>query len=236
MELRKVLAVGAHPDDIEILCAGTMARYVGLGVEVVLCNATTGNRGGYHSSMQELGDTRDAEAREAAAVIGAAYTCLGFDDCSLVHDASTRERFTDLIRQVGPDVVFTHDPQDYHADHVATSKLVFEASFLASVPLLATTRPASERILPVFYMDTLAGLGFSPEQYVDIGGAMDTKRDMLGRHHSQVGWLRQHDGLDLLDFMETMARFRGYQAGVRYAEAFRPAHNWLRNSTERILP
>jgi N-acetylglucosamine malate deacetylase 1 len=234
---RRVLAVAAHPDDIEILCAGTMARYARAGCHVVLCNATNGNRGSATLATEDIARIRRDEAEASAAVIGAEYRCLDFPDCGL--DGSSleaRERFVDLVRSTKPDVVFTHHPNDYHADHVATGKLTFEATFMASVPLVSTQLPATDKILPVFYMDTLAGIRFEPEQYVDIGAVFELKREMLSKHKSQVEWMKVHDNLDLLDFMETMSKFRGIQSGVRYAEAFIPAHAWLREGTVRLLP
>lgn len=234
---QRVLAIGAHPDDVEILCAGTMAKYVAAGTRVVLATATNGNRGGINMMPDDLSKLRKGEAARAAHLIGAEYRCLDFDDCGLDGGSlAARMRFIDLIRETMPEVVFTHSPNDYHADHIATSKLTFEATFAASVPLVETALPAADSILPVFYMDTLAGIGFTPEQYVDVSHVFDQKREMLAQHKSQVEWMRIHDDLDLLDFMETMTKFRGYQSRVRYAEAFVPAHAWLRESAVRLLP
>jgi LmbE family N-acetylglucosaminyl deacetylase len=234
---RRVLAIGAHPDDLEILCAGTMALYAAAGSKVILCNATSGNRGSATLTMEETARLRDQEAGASAGLIGAEYVCLGFDDGELEGASlDARRRFVDLIREWKPDVVFTHHPNDYHADHVAAGKLAFEATFFAGVPLLQTEHPAGVGILPVFYMDTLAGIGFEPEQYVDISSVFATKREMLSQHQSQVTWMKDHDGLNILDFMETMSKFRGIQAGVRYAEAFQPAHAWLRERAARLLP
>jgi LmbE family N-acetylglucosaminyl deacetylase len=233
----RVLAVVAHPDDIDILCAGTMARYAKEGAEVFLCYATSGDRGSVELSMDEIRAVRDEEARRSAAVIGAEYRCLDFHDGDLIADnSSSRERFVDLFREAKPDVVFTHHPEDYHADHQATSRLVFDTSFLATVPLLKSQRPAFDRVVPIYHMDTMAGIGFEPQEYVDISGVFDLKREMLSQHKSQVTWMKEHDDLDILDFMETMSRFRGIQCGVRHAEAFMRRQVWLRNPPVRLLP
>lgn len=234
---KRVLAIGAHPDDIEILCAGTMAKYAAAGSDVFLATATNGNRGGLGITADELAKLRKDEAARSAAVIGAEYRCMEFEDgCLDGSSLGARERFIDLIRQTRPDIVFAHSPNDYHADHIASSKLTFEATFAASVPLIETRFPATDGIPSLFYMDTLAGIGFQPEQYVDVADVFEQKRDMLSRHQSQVEWMRIHDNLDLLDFMTSMTKFRGYQARVAYAEAFVPAHAWLRESTVRLLP
>jgi LmbE family N-acetylglucosaminyl deacetylase len=233
----RVLAVVAHPDDIDILCAGTMARYAKDGAVVYLCNATSGDRGSVELSMDEIRAVREEEAKRSAAVIGAEYRCLEFHDGDLLtDDLSARERFVDLFREAKPDVVFTHHPDDYHADHQATSRLVFDASFLATVPLLKSTHPAFDHVIPIYHIDTMAGIGFEPQEYVDISDVFNLKREMLSQHTSQVTWMKEHDDLDTIDFMETMSRFRGIQCGVRYAEAFSRRQVWLRNPPVRLLP
>ena len=82
----------------------------------------------------------------------------------------------------------------------------------------------------------MAGIGFEPREYVDISDVFELKRTMLSQHESQVSWMKEHDGLDIMDFMETMGRFRGIQCGVRYAEAFSRCQAWLRNPPRRLLP
>ena len=233
----RVLAVVAYPDDIDILCAGTMALYAKGGAQVFLCNATSGDRGSVHLSMDEIRSIREEESLRSAAVIGADYRCLEFHDGDLlVDDPATRERFIDLFRETKPDIVFTHHPEDYHSDHQATSRLVFNTSFLSTVPLLKTKLPSADRVIPIYYMDTMAGIGFEPQEYVDISDVFEGKQTMLSKHESQVTWMREHDGLDIIDFMATMGRFRGIQCGVRYAEAFSRRQVWLRNPPERLLP
>ncbi len=233
----RVLAVAAHPDDIEILCAGTLARYARAGHAVTLCNATSGDRGSFYLSMEEIAQIRDEEAKASAAVIGADYVCLGFHDCGLLRDdPEARTKFIDLFREVKPDIVLTHHPDDYHADHQAVSSLVFDSSFMASVPLIKTRAANFDHTIPVFYIDTLAGLNFSPEEYVDITEVIDLKREMLSKHQSQLSWAMEHDGIDLIEFMETMGRFRGIQCGATFAEGFIPKRVWLRTPSERLLP
>src|SRR5579884_249082 len=235
--VRRVLAVGAHPDDIEILCGGTMARYRREGVEVTLATATDGNRGGMGVAPEELGAVRRKEAAASAEEIGAHYVSAGLPDGGVnPTDEAMRQVMVDVVREARPDVVFTHHPDDYHADHAATSKLVLDATFSASVPLHVSDEPATTGIPPVLFMDTLAGIGFLPEEYVDISDIFPVKRSMLSRHASQIRWMREHDGIELLDFMEVMGRFRGIQCGVAHAEGFTSRHAWLRQTPRRLLP
>lgn len=232
----RVLAVGAHPDDLEILCGGTLARFAARGDVVVMLVMTDGSAGHAEIGAVELAAIREREARAAAAVIGAELVWLGLPDEFVFNDEPTRRRLLEAIRAAQPDLILTHEPEDYHPDHRATSRAVFDASFVMGLPNVQTASPPHPGVAPLFYFDTLAGVGFQPAEYVDITPTFATKQAMLAAHESQVAWLRHHDAIDIQAFMETVARFRGLQCGSQYAEAFRPAHAWPRLRTERLLP
>jgi LmbE family N-acetylglucosaminyl deacetylase len=233
----RVLAVGAHPDDLEILCGGTLARFVAEGHEVVMCNATLGNRGSFEHTSEEIARIRLAEARRAAELCGAEHVTLGFSDADVnAHDREQIRAVIDLVREARPDLVITHSPNDYMGDHNEISKLVFDASFHATLPLFETARPHPARVTPIYFMDTVMGLGFQPTEYVDVTATIETKAQMLAAHESQLTWLRDHDGVDVVEQMRTTARFRGQQCGVAYAEGFAPCLTWLRGTTRRLLP
>ena len=233
----RVLAVGAHPDDLEVLCGGTLARFAAEGHEVVMCNASFGNRGSFEHSSEEITAIRLSEARRAAELAGASHVTLGFTDGEI--DASDRAQRTaviDLVREVRPDLILTHSPNDYMSDHNEVSKLVFDCSFHATLPLLETAKPSYDTVTPIYYIDTVMGLGFQPTEYVDVSSTIDTKVAMLEAHESQLTWLRDHDGVDIVEQMRTTTRFRGQQCGVDYAEGFAPCLTWLRGTTKRLLP
>ncbi|MCZ7545519.1 MAG: hypothetical protein M5R40_19235 [Anaerolineae bacterium] len=135
-----------------------------------------------------------------------------------------------------PDVILTHDPHDYHPDHRAVSRLLFDASFLSGVPHVETAHAAHPGVPALYYYDVLTGVGFNPTEYVDIGETFKLKHKMLSCHESQIGWLMDHDGIDVLDLMTVMARSRGVQCGVAYAEGFRPEMGWGRVRPYRVLP
>lgn len=232
----RVAAVGAHPDDLEILCGGTLAKYVELGHSVVMCHVSRGEKGGFHATAQEIARERDDEAQQSAQALGAKAVCLGFSDGEIYDDRTAREAIVDFFRLSRPDVIITNFPHDYMVDHNVVSKLVFDCSFLATVPLYKTSTPHHDRVTPIYYMDTLLGIGFQPVEYVDVTDAFDRKIEALKQHRSQLRWLREHDRIDLIDAVETVNRFRGYQAGVRYAEGFVPAQAWLRGGVTRVLP
>jgi len=142
----------------------------------------------------------------------------------------------DLVRRTRPDVIITHAPNDYMSDHIATSQVVCDASFLAATPLPKTAYEACDKIAPVFFMDTVGGLGFLPEEYVDISEQFEKKKEMLSCHDSQITFVEKHHRGDLLELAEVTGRIRGLQSGARYAEGFRRHDVWERNVTRRLLP
>src|SRR5687768_10841177 len=193
----RVLAVGAHPDDVEILCAGTLAKCRVRGDEVVICVATNGEMGSMRIPPAELAGVREAEARESAAKIGAELIWLGYPDEFLYPDHDARMRFIEMIRRARPDAIITHAPNDYHQDHKTVSELVFVSSFIAAVPNVHTQTPTHPNIPSLFYMDTLAGNDFLPEEYVDISDTLQMKLEMLRCHKSQLEWLGDYNGIDI---------------------------------------
>jgi N-acetylglucosamine malate deacetylase 1 len=233
----RVLAVGAHPDDLEILCGGTLARFVQEGHEVVMCHATRGDRGSFVHSSEEIARIRGAEARRAAAICGAEYATLGLSDAEIdAADRSQQRAVVDLVRDARPDLILTHSQGDYMGDHNEIAKLVFECSFHATLPLYETGKPHHSSVTPIYHVETIMGLGFQPAEFVDITATIETKVAMLEAHESQLTWLRDHDGVDIVEQMRTTSRFRGQQCGVAYAEGFVPCLTWLRGTTRRLLP
>jgi N-acetylglucosamine malate deacetylase 1 len=233
----RVLAIGAHPDDLELLCGGTLARYVAGGHEVVMAHVTDGaGGGGPEADPAEVARVRQGEARAAALVVGARHVNLGLPDgrVSSAED-DHRQAVVELVQNVDPHVILTHHPDDYHGDHREVSRLVFAAGFRAANPA-AVGGAAVSVAAPIFYMDTLAGLGFEPTDWVDVSEWMETKRAMLSAHASQLGYMSSTFGVDLLEQTTVTGRFRGIQGGVTYAEAFQASRTWLRNPTERMLP
>ena len=232
----RVLAVGAHPDDVEILCAGTLAKYAADGHYVAIACVANGNVGHMEIDPPELAKIREQEARDGAAVIGAEFFWLDVPDLMVGHDPDLHLRMVDVLRMAKPDVVFAHSPDDYMLDHKAAGELVYDCSFSASILNWKTNVPYYPVVPAVFYMDTLAGVGSLPTDYVDITDFMETKVEMLACHESQVSWLRDHDNIDIMDFMKTVAKFRGLQCGAKYAEGFKKLEVWPRLTTKRLLP
>jgi len=217
----RVLAVGAHPDDLEILCSGTLARFAQAGHYVAMAHACRCYKG--HGEIP-------------AGVVGAEAWALGFLDCELYPDNAAARPFVDLIRRTRPDLIITHHPDDYHSDHRAVSKLVVDASFSAGLTYYVTELPAVDVTPSVYFMDTLAGIDFAPQEYVDITSTLEIKLAAMRSHVSQVTWIRDHHASDIEDLIRTVAHFRGLQCGVPYAEGFQRLRAWGRLGTNRELP
>ena len=232
-----ILAIGCHPDDLEIGCAGTLAKYAERGDRVIMCHVANGNLGHVVIMPDELRKMRTKEAEDAAALIGAESINIDVGDMHV--EASEREtinRLIEVVRYAKPDLIITHNPDDYMRDHQQTSQLAFHASFGSSIPHIQTATEAYGEIVPIFYIDTLAGINFVPTEYVDVTETIETKLKMLACHESQIKWMLEHDKIDFIDFVRTCSKYRGLQCGVPYAEGFRQYAGWPRFSTKRLLP
>jgi LmbE family N-acetylglucosaminyl deacetylase len=230
-----ILAVGAHPDDIEISCAGSLVKMIQAGHEVVICHASDGDKGHYEIPAEKLIHIRRQEAQQSGSIIGAKVISLGLRDGEIIASKeTTRSLFIDLICSVQPDLVITHALNDYMPDHVAVSQLVFDTTFLATLPGSSKKHPMAKKVPTLYYMDNLSGIGFQPTIYVDITDTFETKIEMLKQHQSQLVWLKEHDGVDILDFVHTLSKFRGIQSGCTYAEGFIQHMAWARPNAVRF--
>ena len=231
-----VLAITAHPDDAEILVSGALARYIRAGHKAAICICCDGAAGSMTMTPDEARETRHREAQTAADVIGADLHWIGEPDALLFDTPDTRAKVMDVVRRVQPQVVFAHAENDYHADHRAASALAFAASFNATLPNVESGQPAITGTPALFYMEPIGGHNFEPEFFVDVSDVMELKRRALACHASQLQWLKDHDNVDVIDMMEINNRYRGYQAGFRYAECFREARIYARTPAGHLLP
>jgi len=190
-----VLAIGAHPDDIELGCAGALLRHVAVGDKVTLLVMTTGERGPQDSVSRVL------EQEKAAARLGAELIWGGFPDGAIPHSRETVTFIDSVIAAVGAEVLYTHGQHDTHQDHVATA--------LCSLS-------AARRLNRVLCYQSPSATAFNPVVYVDIEDTLRGKLEALACHRSQVERCELVD----LEAVEAGARFWGHQARMRYAEAF----------------
>lgn len=230
-----ILGIGAHPDDLELFAGGTLAKCSERGDNVVMACVSRGDKSG-DGNAEEIVMARERERKEAAEVIGAESVCLGFFDSEIFNDDKLRKEIIELIRRKKPDVIITHFPEDYHADHRAAGEAASDAAYIGSSKGYRTKTKHAATIPSVYYMDALAGMNFIPEEYVDTTGCFEMKMKMLKKHKSQFKQLEERGSIDLLSLAEDTAKIRGWQSGVKYAEGFRPAPWWPNKKTERLLP
>jgi LmbE family N-acetylglucosaminyl deacetylase len=239
-----VLALMAHPDDIEMMCAGTLILLAGERWRVHMASMTAGDLGSMHHSRAVISRIRRREAAASARIIGAAYTCLGFHDLTIACTAPAKRRVTALIRSVRPDLLITHPAVDYMADHEETSRIAREAAFGSTVPNWQTpplqrarqsTRrrsdPPCDRLPVILYTDPIDltdhfGRRMPARYVVDTTAVIEIKEQMLAAHDSQRSWLRaQHGEDEFLAWMRRMGANRAKDArrsSVKYAEGFVP--------------
>lgn len=220
---------------MEISCAGTLAKMVQAGHDVVLCHASSGDKGHFKIPPHELIEIRRKEAQLAGALINCKVISLGLRDGEIFADhEKTRKVFVDLMCEVQPDMVITHADNDYMPDHNAVSRLVFDSTFMATVPGASNSTSIAPKIPSLFYMDNLSGIHFQPTIYVDITDTFETKLEMLEQHQSQLVWLKEHDQVDIVDFVRTLNKLRGIQSGCTYAEGFIQHMAWTRPNSVRF--
>jgi len=227
----RILAIHAHPDDVEFLCAGTLALLKKAGCPITIATMTAGDLGSAELPPPKIAEKRRGEAKAAADLLGAGYLCLEFGDLSIDDGDAGRRRVTEAIRRARPDVILTAPPVDYHTDHEATSRLVRGAAFAASVPFYKTHQwdpaPPTERVPYLYYVDPIEGIDWfgqtAPFDFiVDVTSTFDLKLKALACHDSQRAWLRRQHGMDeYLDNCRRWSELRGKAAGVAHGEAFR---------------
>ena len=218
---RRVLALGAHPDDVELQAGGSLAAWARQGAHVELACFTAGEKGSPDPAADqvELGRVRRAEATEAARALGASVPVhfLGAVDGELEVTMAMRLAVARLVRVMRPDVVLGHDPWRrwlLHPDHRAAGLLTVDGVVAARDPLYAPSLAAEG--LPAHRPHTVLLFGTdTPDELVDVTATLDAKLAALRAHASQIA-----DHEDLQRRIRTWNAAIGADAGLAYAEAF----------------
>lgn len=194
-----ILAIGAHPDDIEFGCGGTLIKYAQKGHSVFLLVLTLGSFGGG-------ADIRRKEQEEAAKFIGAKKLFWGgFKDTELTDNRELISKIDEVIKEVRPEIVFLNYLDDVHQDHRAASK---------------TGVSATRYIKEVLFYEVPTTQNFEPDVFVNIQEGLDKKIELLKLHVSQVDRTKVQN-LTILESAQSCANFRGFQGRVKYAEGFK---------------
>jgi len=201
----KIVAVGAHPDDPESSCGGTIARYSDLGHQVVVVYLTRGEAGIPGKSKSEAALIRSAEVQRACAILKARPVFVGQVDAHAEITDKHYQEFRSIVEGEKPDVVFAPWPIDSHRDHRAASLLTYDAW------------EKSGKGFELSYTEVDLGgqtNNFQPTDFVDISSVVERKKQACFAHESQNPpsfYVRYH---------EPMQRFRGLEHGCQVAEAF----------------
>lgn len=226
-----VLALFAHPDDAEFLCAGTLAHLAGIGATIHIATLTAGDCGSTTLSAAKISALRRKEAARAARLIGGTYHCLKSRDLLIFYDQPHLNKVMELVRQTRPSLVLTHSPADYMVDHETVSRLGQSACFGALAPNYRTRArhpaPPLAGVPHLYYADAfgrrdILGNRIESGLSVNISATLKRKEEMLACHESQQAWLKTQQGIPgTIETMRRMARAAGKRAGFRWAEGFR---------------
>jgi LmbE family N-acetylglucosaminyl deacetylase len=221
LAIDRALAIGAHPDDVELQAGGTLAAWAARGVRVELACFTAGEKGSPDPATDpvELAGVRRSEAEAAALALGAAVPVhfLGVVDGELEVTMAMRLAVARLVRTVRPDVVLGHDPWRrwlLHPDHRAAGLLTVDGVVAARDPLYAPELAADGLAAHRPHTVLLFGTD-TPDELVDVTATIDAKLAAVAAHASQVG-----DRADLDRRVRTWNAAIGADAGLDYAEAF----------------
>ena len=224
----RVLAVVAHPDDAELLCAGTLARAKADGAVIGIAVLCQGDKGQPNPPIENLGEVRSGEMKAAAELLHAEFLEGGFCDGELFDGPESRKTVIELFRQFRPTLVLAHSAGDYHPDHRAASALAEAATWFCASAGHKTKSASLAKPPALWWMDMIDMIGFQPEFYVDMSRFLELKRQMIHCHKSQMARGENADFLPLEKMMIRQCEARGAQAGVAAAEAFQHAMVWKR--------
>jgi len=198
MKKATMLAIGAHPDDIEFGCGGTLIKYTKKGHRLFLMILTEGGLGAPTSK-------RKKEQINSKTILGVEDIYWGgYEDTHLMVDIELIEKIEDVIARVKPDFIFCHFPDDTHQDHRHLAQAVMSAT---------------RYIRNVLFYEGPTTQNFNPQVFVDIADTLDQKIEALKAHRSQVMKTNIED-LSIVEVARSSANFRGIQGRVKYAEAF----------------
>ncbi len=229
----RVLAVAAHPDDIEFVMSGTMILLGQAGYELHYLNLANGSCGTTEYSVDEIVRIRRAESQRAAGLIGACYHESLTSDLEIFYEPRLLRKVASVVRQVAPTILLIHSPQDYMEDHMNACRLATSAAFARGMPNYRVDPPWDPTEVPVtLYHAQPHGncdelrRPIRPSIIVDVSDEMDRKRQMLACHESQKKWLDESQGMD--SYLRTMEDLASQVA--RFSGRFAFAEGWRRHS------
>lgn len=226
------LAIAAHPDDIEIVMAGTLLELKAAGWEIHCINVSTGNMGSTLMSADETARVRQQEAQASAALLGAQWHPPFCDDLLIFYNEENLRRLSAVVRAARPTVILTHALQDYMEDHMNVARLAVSATFARGIPNFESIPKRDPDLTPcVIYHAMPHGQRTPlrepvvPELLINTGDVHALKRKALACHASQKEWLDATQGHEsYLTMMDDFSLALG-----RQSETFEYAEGWTRH-------
>ena len=228
-----VLAVCAHPDDIEFFMAGAMLQLKRRGWDLHYICLCDGSRGSTTMTQEECAATRLQEAKDACDVLGATHYPPIFPDMEACYTTENLKKVAAVVRMAKPTILLTHSPRDYMEDHEITCRLAVSAAFSHGMPNLESIPPVDVYMEPVTVYHaqpvgntTPLGEPVVPHIFIDESDLIETKVRALACHASQKQWLDESQGLD--SYLQTL-RDLSEEVGVMSGR-FSHAEGWRRHS------
>jgi N-acetylglucosamine malate deacetylase 1 len=231
----RVIAIAAHPDDIEFVMAGTLLLLGEAGWELHYLNVSTGNLGSTTMTPARTARVRRAEAQAAAKALGATWHAPFCNDVQIFYDDRSLRRLAAVIREIAPGIILTHSPQDYMEDHMTTCRLAVSSAFVRAMPGYQTAPRRRPVQTPVtIYHANPHGIRdglrrrVHPGAFVDTGAVHERKTAALQCHRSQQGFLDTTQGMSsYVRTMDELSREVGSLSGrFRHAEGWRRHLHW----------
>lgn len=228
--MKTAIAIAAHPDDIELMMAGTLLLLYKKGYEIHYLNISSGNLGSSIYDSETIKSIRLKEAQHAAKLLGAFFHAPFCDDLEIFYNDKNLRHLNAIIREVKPEIILTHSPVDYMEDHTTTCRLTVTATFARGMRNYKSIpeRAAEEfdctiyHAMPHTLRDPMRKL-IIPGSFVNTAQVQEKKLKALMAHHSQQEWLDKSQKLNsyLLE-MENMALKIGEMSNkYKYAEGWR---------------
>ncbi len=219
-----ILAIGAHPDDVELGCAATVAKEISLGKKVGILDLTRGELGTRGSA-----EIRDQEAKEAANILGVSFReNLDFADGFFINDKKHQLAIIKMIRKYQPEIVLCNAIDDRHIDHGKGSKLVSDACFLSGLRRIETEMSGKSQTAwrPKHVYHYIQWKNLQPDFVVDVSGFIDKKMDAVKAYSSQFYDPKSNEPIspitskNFLDSIQYRAQDLGRLIGVEAGEGF----------------
>lgn len=234
-----ILCFGAHPDDVELSCSGTILKEISLGKKVGIVDLTRGELGTRGSA-----EIRDAEAAKAAQILGVSVReNLGFRDGFFVNDEKHQLEVIKMIRKYQPSIVLCNAVDDRHIDHPKGSKLVSDACFLSGLRRIETKFDGENQTAwrPKQVYHYIQWKNSEPDFVVDISGFMEKKQESVMAYASQFFDPNSKEPVTpitsktFLDSIKYRAEDLGRIVGVAHAEGFTVERHLAVNSLDNLF-